>query len=242
MFTDCNTITSFSSDLSSLTEADSMFNGCDNLESFDSDLPNLTNGREMFFYCEKLTSFNGDLSSLTDGYYMFGYCWNLTSFSSDLSSLTDGYRMFDSCKLDTASVQNIADTINTYNGTISIGIKSSKPYEQEETALNTIASKGWTVYVNGSKYTPTSTCGASLTTLDENGEETVTPIPFYAKPVACDEEHAEYVDAEGNFFNILGGQFIYGDDLSTYGMFINEEDAAANMRLTKISQEEIETA
>lgn len=30
-----------------------------------------------------------------------------------------------------------------------------------------------------------------------------------------------------------GGNYIYGDDISTYGMFTSEEDAAANMRLTK---------
>jgi hypothetical protein len=34
----------------------------------------------------------------------------------------------------------------------------------------------------------------------------------------------------------LGGQFIYGDDLSTYGMFTCEDDAAANMGLTKIEK------
>jgi hypothetical protein len=92
-----------------------------------------------------------------------------------------------------------------------------------------MVSKGWTVYVNGTsssnKWNPTS-----LT--PENGEKTTTPIPFYAKPVPTDEEHARYVDSEGNFFNILGGQFIYGDDVTTYGMFTSEEDAAANMRLT----------
>ena len=160
------------------------------------------------------------------------YGTNLTSFSSDLSSLTNGDYMFAGCKLDTASVQHIADTINTYNGTIHIGIGNTTPNEQEITAFNKMVSKGWTVYVNGSQYTPTSP--AAITTLDENGEETVTPIPFYAKPVPATEETATYTDEQGNFFNILGAQFIYGDDFSTYGMFTCEDDAAANMRLTKI--------
>ena len=66
-----------------------------------------------------------------------------------------------------------------------------------------MVSKGWTVYVNGSEYTPTSP--AAITTLDENGEEITTPITFWAKPVQTNEEHARYVDAEGNFFNIIGG-------------------------------------
>ena len=153
--------------------------------------------------------------------------------------------MFRGCKLDTASVQNIADTINAVTDkSIHIGISNSEPNEQETTAFNTIASKGWTVYVNGSKYTPTSP--AAITTLDENGIETTTPIPFWAKPVQSDEEHAQYTDSEGNFYNILGGQFIYGDDLSTYGMFTSLEDAQAQMRLTKYVKGEepviIETA
>ena len=85
-----------------------------------------------------------------------------------------------------------------------------------------------------SAYTPTSL--TAITTLDENGEERTTPIPFYAKPVEATEESAEYIDAEGNFFNIVGAQFIYGDDLSTYGMFTCEADAAAQMRLTPYSK------
>ena len=72
--------------------------------------------------------------------------------------------------------------------------------------------------------------------MDENGEEITTPIPFYAKPVPATERTANYVDANGNYFDIVGGQFIYGDDLSTYGMFTCEADAAANMRLTKIEK------
>ena len=171
---------------------------------------------------------------------MFDYCSELESFFSDLSSLTNGYNMFNYCKLDTASVQIIADTIKDVNGLtndyidiykqIDIGIGNSEPNEQEKTAFNKMVSKGWTVYVNGSKYTPTSP--AAITTLDETGQEITTPIPFYAKPVQSDEEHAKYVDEQGNYYNILGAQFIYGDDLSTYGMFISEEDASANMHLT----------
>ena len=140
--------------------------------------------------------------------------------------------MFFTCKLDAPSVQNIADTINTYSGTIHVGIGNTTPNEQEETAFNTTVSKGWTVYVNGSQYTPTSP--AAITTLDETGQEITTPIPFWAKPINSDEQHARYTDSEGNFYNILGAQFIYGDDLSIYGMFTCEEDAAAQMRLTKI--------
>ena len=237
MFAYCSKLTSFSSDLSSLTNGSRMFDGCDNLTSFTSDLPSLTDGGDMF-YDSGLESFSSDLSSLTNGAGMFKFCSNLTTFSSDLSSLTNGSSMFYNCKLDTASIQNIADTINTYSGKIHIGIGNSTPNEQEKAAFNTIASKGWTVYVNGSLYTPTSP--ASITTLDENGIEKTTPIPFWAKPVPATEETASYIDANSNFYNILGGQFIYGDSLETYGMFISEEDAAANMRLTSYTKPQTE--
>ena len=229
-----SSLKSFSGDLSSLANGSYMFYICSSLTTFSSDLSSLIVGSNMFYGCSNLTTFSSNLSSLTSGDSMFDGCTNLASFSADLSGLTDGRYMFYGCKLDTASVQNIAGTINTYSGTIHIGIGNSSPNAEEEAAFNTIASKGWTVYVNGSQYTTTSP--AAITTLDENGEATVTPIPFWAKPVPVTEETASYVDANDNFFNIVGGQFIYGDDLSTYGMFTCEEDAAANMGLTKIEK------
>ena len=183
-------------------------------------------------------------------------CENLTSFSSDLSSLTNGDTMFEKCKLDTASVQYIADNINTYNGTINIGIGNSSPNEQEKANFNQMVSKGWTVYVNGSQYNPNdnpdgggyytyaanASLASSLTTTDELGEsEMFNPKPYWAKPINSDEQNAKYIDSEGNFYNILGAQFIYGDNLETYGMFTCEEDAAANMRLTKIEKDSTKT-
>ena len=220
----------WSEGLGDLTDGGEMFAGCYNLTSFSSDLSNLAHGEGMFYSCYKLASFSADLPSLTHGEGMFNNCYSLTSFSSDLLSLTNGAQMFTNCKLDTASVQHIADTINTYSGPIHIGIGNTTPNEQEEAAFNAMVDKGWIVYVdvyggNPSKWNPTS-----LTPID--GEEQQTPIPYWAKPVPSDEQHAQYVDEQGNFYNILGGNFIYGDNLETYGMFTSLEDAAANMRLT----------
>ena len=250
MFYNCFNLTTFTSDLSSLTNGNYMFYYCSNLTDFTSDLSSLTDGYSMFYNCTNLTTFTSDLSSLTNGNSMFHTCSNLTTFTSDLGSLTNGTNMFFGCILDTVSVQNIANTIKDVNGLesnnycsdglkyIHIDIANSIPNEQEEAAFNTIASKGWTVYVNGVEYTSTSP--AAITTLDENGEEITTPIPFWAKPVQTDEKHAKYIDSEGNFFNIIGAQFIYGDDISTYGMFTCEEDAAANMRLTPYTKPQTE--
>ena len=234
MFRDCSNLTTFNSDLSSLTDGSDMFYNCSNLTIFNSDLSSLTNGYDMFYKCSKLTIFTSDLSSLTNGVQMFRDCSNLTTFNSDLSSLTNGVQMFNSCKLNTASVQNIADTINTYNGKINIGIGNSTPNTEETEAFNKMVAKGWTVYVMGNGGNESQWNPTSLIPID--GEEISTPIPFYAKPVQATEETATYTDEQGNYYNILGGQFIYGDDLSAYGVFTCEEDAAANMRLTKIEK------
>jgi hypothetical protein len=263
MFFSCSQLTTFSSKLPSLTNGSCMFSYCRNLTSFNANLSSLTDGSLMFQYCENLTSFNSDLSSLINGRQMFQDCTKLTSFTSDLSSLTNGYDMFYYCKLNTSSVQNIADTIKNVSSltegflgiggdvykTIHIGIGNSSPNSTEEAAFNTIASKGWTVYVgvnggNPSQWTPTdygyvasASLASSLTTLDETGEsEMFNPKPYWAKPVPSNEEHAKYVDAQGNFYNILGGNYIYGDNLENYGMFTSLEDAAAQMRLTKIEK------
>jgi hypothetical protein len=83
-----------------------MFDSCRNLTSFPSDLPSLTNGQHMFYYCKNLASFSADLHSLNYGNAMFYYCTNLASFSADLSSLGIGSWMFYECSsLDTVTIK-----------------------------------------------------------------------------------------------------------------------------------------
>jgi hypothetical protein len=260
MFHSCSNLTTFTSDLSSLTNGYGMFYYCSNLEKFESNLISLVNGNSMFracplttFKCSDLshltdglnmfwmcnmTSFNYDLSSLENGEGMFYCCFNFTSFKSNLKSLTNGTNMFYGCKLDTKSLKNIAETINTVTELqpIHIGIGNTTPSEEENSYLTQIHNKGWQVYVNGitdsNIFNPTS-----LIPID--GEQNIDPIPFWAKPVSSSQEEANYIDENGNYYNILGGQFIYVNDPETYGMFINEEDAAAQMRLTRIEKEDI---
>ena len=165
--------------------------------------------------------------------------------------------MFRNCKLDTDSLTYIAESIKDVNGltngsyydadiykTIHIGIGSTTPSEEEKELLTEIHDKGWQVFVqcnggNTQEFTPTA-----LIPID--GEETITPIPFYAKPVESDEEHADYIGEDGKYYIILGGNYIFVDDPETYGLFVSEEDAALNMRLTKYESsnetDEIETA
>lgn len=247
MFSACYELTTFSSDLSSLTIGSWMFSNCSKFTTFNSDLSSLTIGGRMFYDCSNLKTFTSDLSSLTIGSGMFEWCYQFTAFTSDLSSLTNGYHMFYKCKLDTDSLIHIAETIKDVrvltNGsnssaeiykTIHIGIGSTTPTEEETELLTEIHNKGWQVYVgcnNGdaSEFIPTA-----LTPID--GEETITPIPYWAKPQEVDEEHAEYVGEDGKFYIILGGNYIFVDDPETYGLFTSLENAAANMRLTKIER------
>ena len=251
MFKACDALTTFDAPMPKLTtplqmvfadlnKYDDNYKPTSKLTTFKSDLSSITQAGYTFGLCEKLTSFDAKMTSLTNGERMFYGCRALTAFNSDLNSLTEGYGMFCMCKLDTASIQNIADTINTptSKGTIHIGIGKDEPNEQEETAFNTIASRNWIVYVDtpgedSSEWIPTAT-----TPID--GEQTITPIPYWAKPVPTTEEHAYYIDSDGNYYNVLGGQFIYGDNLETYGMFTSHEDAVANMRLTKYERTEKE--
>ena len=225
MFSVCHNLTTFTSDLSSLTNGSNMFNECYELETFNADLSSLTNGRSMFYYCSNLTTFTSDLSSLTNGIGMFYEC-KLENFTSDLSSLTNGSQMFYGCKLDVASVQNIAENINTVTNSpsLDIGIGRGAATAEDEVAFQTIRDKGWELYV---EYNPSTTSEASaVATLDETDETQTIPTVFWAKPVPSDEEHARYIDGEGNYYNILGGNLIYVSDPDTYGMFLNEEDAA----------------
>jgi hypothetical protein len=174
---------------------------------------------------------------------MFTDCENLTTFNGDLSSLTNGSSMFHRCSLDTESVEIIADTINdvtelemsdevTKNINITIG--NDTPNDEEDAAFKQMQTKGWYVYVNGSKGSETEYVPAEgEATLDETGETTVAPNPYWAKPIEVSEDKAEYVGQDGKFYQVVGGQFIYVNDPDTYGMFVSREDAIANMRLTK---------
>ena len=112
MFYNCNNLTSFKGDLSSLTNGQAMFSQCSQLTSFSSDLHSLTDGNNMFHSCSQLTSFSSDLPSLTNGSEMFYECNNLTSFNSDLSSLTTGYGMFYNCNNLTSFSSDLSNLTN----------------------------------------------------------------------------------------------------------------------------------
>ena len=261
MFNGCSSLTSFDSDLSKLTNGKNMFYGCSGLTSFDSDLSSLTNGYYMFYNCSSLTSFNidmpklteaknmfqnctnltsfdSDLSSLTDGYYMFNGCSSLTSFSSDLPKLTDGRYMFRNAKLDAPSVKNIIDTINTYSGSLMLGMGCKNTTEDKNifaqevgyadmTSLQAaLQAKGWTVsgVYNGR---PTTTYG-----LRKPSENTL-PIFVQLEEI---EEYADYTSMDGskkyrlNYFHETTGS------TEGYTQFNSLEEAVEHFNIKPIER------
>ena len=163
--------------------------------------------------------------------------------------------MFTNCKLDEDSIMVIADTINdireikandSWNPVIDQGMLRLGGYlnidydssicdaKKVDEYCTEIMNKGWTVFLNGTLQT-TDEGIEGIATTDENGTTTVTPVPYYYKSKEVPKEYAEWTDGE-KYYIILGAQKVFGDDLSTYGMFTSLEDAAANMRLTKIEK------
>ena len=244
-FFECFELESFTADLSSMTVGYQMFHDCHALTSVRTNLSKLEDADYMFYNNYNLISFNAPLDSLTYGYGTFHGCSKLTSFNSNLSSLTNGYQMFRDCSLDSVSLSKIANTIKdvteltngskTYDPiykTIHIGLSNTTPTNEENNMLSKIHSKGWDVFVNGFGdsylYSPT-TMTASL---GDEDEPVTMALPYYAKPIPSDEKHAEFVDSEGNFFDVIGGTTVFVKDIDTYGMFTSREDAIAQMRLT----------
>ena len=238
MFILCDKLTSFSADLSSLTNGEEMFRNCNKLTSFSSDLTSLSNGVDMFSNCSKLESFNADLSNLTDGDSMFLYCSNLTSFSSDLSSLTNGWYMFNGCKLDTASVKNIIDTINTYSEELYLGMGCNNTTEDKDffaqevgytdmtTLLAALRAKDWIVSAqyNGR---PTTTYSLRKTSIDI--------LPVFVKLEEA-EEHASYTSEDGskkyrlNWFHETTGS------TEGYTQYVTLEEAIETLNIKPIER------
>ena len=227
----------WSEGLGDLEDGNSMFYECNNLTSFSSDLSSLINGNWMFGYTN-LKSFSSDLSSLKKASSMFYHCRKLTSFSSSLPSLTDGYYMFYNCKLDAPSVKNIIDTINTYSAKLSLGMGCNNTTEDKDlfaqeagyadmvSLLTTLQAKGWTIsfQFNGR---PTTTYG-----LRRPSEDT---LPIFVKLEEVDE-HADYTSLDDskkyrlNYFHETTGS------TDGYTQFNSLEEAIAHFNIKPIER------
>ena len=173
------------------------------------------------------------LDDLEDGTDMFLNCTHLNDVKCDLGSLKEGFEMFYDCRLYDSTIINLANSLNeTDGGTIHFTpYNYAKPTGILSEALINAHNKGWNVYFHATKYPL-----PNMTISNEEDESQEEIYPYFAKAVEVTPEKAKYVDGDGKFYRILGGNFIYVDDPETYGMFTCEEDAAANMRLTKIER------
>lgn len=139
--------------MKNVSNIDHIFEGCISLIALDGDytFSNIQSAICGFKNCTNLISFEKNLSALENGQQMFDQCTNLTSFTASLASLIIGDEMFAGCKLNLASIQNIASTINnlttqSLSGSITIGIQADlQDTDELNTALETIENKGWTV-------------------------------------------------------------------------------------------------
>lgn len=253
MFNKCYNLTTFTSNLSSLTKGSEMFQNCSNLTTFNADLSSLENGVRMFYYCSSLTTFNAnlisltkggdmfvgckklssftsDLRSLTDGEYMFSGCTILSSFTSDLRSLTKGNRMFNNCKLNASSVENIANTINTYTGgQITIHVDATMSDEDKSLVLsyfNAISVKGWTVDSNLS----------TVATANEDGE-IVESTMICAKVDESYNDYYTHLDNDGNKVILSTAKMVIGSRENEWTVFASLEDAEQFFGLTRIVDE-----
>lgn len=234
--------------LQSLTDGKKMFQN-NTFEYFNFDLPELKNAYGMFMGTSKLKAFAGDLSKLTNGSFMFYDFSQQTpnfelEFISDLTNLQTGYWMFYNKPLTEKSFEFISDSINdirgitewdssiteeSYKGKIHLQmIKDNVNLENIEKCCNEIAEKGWIVYLNSNVQDPDNPGLENIAVDDET--PSLAPI-YYYKAVEVNEEHAEYTDGN-KFYILLGAEYVFGDDLSTYGQFTSLDNAITQMGLT----------
>ena len=246
-------LTSFSADLSSVTDGGHMFSNT-HKRGYTISHYKMVDGAKTqvteHFRAEGLTSFSGDLGSLHSGYEMFGNGSDVTYTNEE--GVTETTK--DITPLNEQSVMIIADTIKDLNGftdwdssisssrrgVIHIGYDTTVcDAAKIEEYCTEIMNKGWTVYLNGTLQT-TDEGIEGIATADEDGTITVTPVPYYCKPVVVDQKEAKWTDGE-KYYIILGAQKVFGDDLSTYGMFTSIENAAMNMGFIPYEYVEEET-
>lgn len=252
MFDGCSKLNNFeTNNLDSLIRGRDMFRNTA-IDEFVYDLPSLIQGMDMFFINPMGIEFtynkliDGELTNVTETIVLPG----LKKFRGALPSLQCGYNMFACCRLDEDSIMVIADTINdireikannSWHGAVQqdvMGVGGILHIDYDSTICDAkkvdeycteIMNKGWTVYLNGTIQTSDEGI-EGVATLAEDGTIAITPVPYYCKSKEVPKEYAEWTDGE-KYYIILGAQKIFGDDLSTYGMFTSIEDAAANMRL-----------
>ena len=154
-------------ELPNLSNGEAMF-AYTNISSFTTDMPKLSNAREMFMSTPSLTTFDADLSNLKTGWKMFGdgdsalaklSDESFQNIASSIKDINGMVRNDDSLwKYDTVdtygTVKPNAGTIGyDYRGIIHLNSQDGHGDSAIVTqAMETIVSKGWIAYLNGSVY------------------------------------------------------------------------------------------
>ena len=227
-----------------------MFKGCSNLTSFSSDLSNLTNGYNMFYMCsldaESVMYIADAIKDITAEKQLYSndstpgtipYVLRTTSrpyiYSAPKGFMSDGDYVFTY----KASQSSTTTTIEAeYVGKLTLGINVSnnadtiqqqlEDFAKEATfnswdALKThFANKGWTVTF---QYGGTD---SSISYGLRDGEQ-IIPCQIFAKLVEADKDSAEYCTEDAStFYNIEWGHDV--TDTSSYTQFDSLEDAMAS--------------
>jgi hypothetical protein len=247
----------FDTKMPKLIISNGMFSGTNNLEAFTSDLSNLKVGTMMFRSCYDLRKLYTRLDNLIDGTSMVVGCpLDVDSFMYIADSINNlkekGYVQWDGstwvstgdewCTVtylnrDTETDEYYMHTqFDPTAGRIALSYDyetygtDSDEFTQIVEYCEEIANKGWAVSLSGvGDINPTNTA-----LIDD--EETVIPVSYWYKPIKCDKTFGEYVNTNGEYFNIVGGRHIFGDDISTYGQFTSLEEAEQAMGLTKVEE------
>ena len=253
MFSQCGNLEQYVGDLSSIKDGRNMFYECGNLKRFRGRLDNLICATYMFTNTKlDVDSFMYIADSINDlagkGLVYLdernGRWFPVNDDTEDqnyIGRIT--YDIYEFIKYGEYEHKKETEIIPTTRiGTITIYYDAeqypdgSEGHAQILEYCQEICDKGWAIALNSSSvsgFVPST----NQTSID--GEETVTPVSYWFKPIESDEEHGTYVNANGEYFDIMGGRYIFGDDISTYGQFTSLEEAEQAMGLTKVVREKI---
>jgi hypothetical protein len=144
--------------------------------------------------------------------------------------LTDGDGMFNGCKLNVESVENIASTINTYNGgKITIHVDDTLSETDKNTIrlhFNTIESKGWTVDSN-----------LSTTAALSEDDEPIEDTSVFVKLEEANEHIVTHIDKDGNKVILRNAKYVGGQRQNEWTLFASLEGAEQFFGLTRIVDE-----
>ena len=266
MFADCTNLTTFESDLSSISQGSWMFSNCNNMTTFANDLSSLENGWGMFQVCTNLTTFVSDLSSLKSGSAMFHSCkldvqsfihiaetinnlqekglatrenenepWTYSDSSLAWASKCVEYDSRGGCDFE-PTIGDYLSIDGTRRGKLTLYYnpeykEGSKELEEILSLTKEISDKGWTVQLDCIEEENTENVSTT------SGQKTKKPVVHWYKPVSSNEKYGSYMNANGEYFDIVGGRYIFGDDMSTYGQFTSLKQAEQAMGLTKVERQ-----